>query len=187
MNIKDLESVFAKAKETGAKFVAVQIYTRGNERPELIVNQKESFDNKLEYYKKAYNDDLVLKTYDGICIKGIAYGDNLDEIEDSLINYHDDFTFGFGKAIQYLKKGKKIARKGWNGKGMFIYFQDGSTPKFEDLKEHLKEKFKNEAVVFKDGNVIINPHIDMKAADGSITIGWAPSQIDMLAEDWEVV
>ena len=30
-----------------------------------------------------------------------------------------------------------------------------------------------------------NDHIDMKTADGSITIGWAPSQVDMLAEDWQ--
>lgn len=31
------------------------------------------------------------------------------------------------------------------------------------------------------------PHIDMKAADGSLVIGWLASQTDMLAEDWEVV
>ena len=30
-----------------------------------------------------------------------------------------------------------------------------------------------------------NWNIDMKTADGSITIGWAPSQVDMLAEDWQ--
>lgn len=89
MNIKDLESVFKKAKEINAEYIGVQIYTKGNARPEIIINQKESFDNKLEYYKKAYNDNLVLKSYDGISIKGIALGNSLKEIEDALINYHD--------------------------------------------------------------------------------------------------
>ena len=27
----------------------------------------------------------------------------------------------FGEAIIALKQGKKVARKGWNGKGMFLY------------------------------------------------------------------
>jgi hypothetical protein len=36
-------------------------------------------------------------------------------------------------------------------------------------------------------DVRINPHIDMKAADGSIVVGWLASQTDMLAEDWVIV
>lgn len=90
MNIKDLELIFKKAKEVNAKYIGVQIYTRGNLRPEIIINHKESFDNKLEYYKKAYTDNLVLKSYDGISIKGIAFGNSFKEIEDALINYHDE-------------------------------------------------------------------------------------------------
>jgi hypothetical protein len=35
--------------------------------------------------------------------------------------------------------------------------------------------------------VVINAHIDMRTADGSLTIGWAPSQVDMLAEDWTIL
>lgn len=30
--------------------------------------------------------------------------------------------FDFGTAIQELKGGKRVARSGWNGKGMFIYY-----------------------------------------------------------------
>ena len=29
-------------------------------------------------------------------------------------------TFTFGEAIRRMKRGQKIARKGWNGKGMFV-------------------------------------------------------------------
>ena len=33
----------------------------------------------------------------------------------------------FGKAIEALKAGKKVAREGWNGKGMFLFLVPGST------------------------------------------------------------
>jgi hypothetical protein len=35
--------------------------------------------------------------------------------------------------------------------------------------------------------ITIGAHIDMRAADGSLVIGWFASQTDMLAEDWMVV
>lgn len=98
----------------------------------------------------------------------------------------------FGQAIEALKQGKMVARKGWNGKGMFIYLVKGR------LVEH--EEFRGEAInavkmAYKlEGNVneypssrIVNSHIDMKSADGSLVIGWLASQIDMLAEDWNIV
>ena len=31
--------------------------------------------------------------------------------------------FDFGKAIQKLKEGKKVARTGWNGKGIYLELQ----------------------------------------------------------------
>ena len=40
----------------------------------------------------------------------------------------------FGGALELLKMGFKAARKGWNGKGMFIYLQSGSSPYFHDMK-----------------------------------------------------
>ena len=93
----------------------------------------------------------------------------------------------FGKAIEALKHGHKVARKGWNGKGMFIYLVGKQ-------KIHMS-KLRNEAAVALDAHgeknkgkdVTIGAHIDMKAADGSIVVGWLASQTDMLAEDWEVV
>lgn len=90
MNISDLELIFKTAKEVNAEYIGVQIYTRGNLRPEIIINHKESFYNKLGYYKKAYTNDLILKSYNGISIKGIAFGNSFKEIEDALINYHDE-------------------------------------------------------------------------------------------------
>ena len=97
----------------------------------------------------------------------------------------DNMTFGL--AIEMMKKGKKVARKGWNGKGMFLYMQGGSKVAFHDLKEDVQRKLMNKHGVDDSGKVTINPHIDMKASDGSVVIGWLASQTDMLAEDWIVV
>lgn len=93
----------------------------------------------------------------------------------------------FGGALKLLKMGFKVARKGWNGEGMFIYMQDGSYPYFHQLKDDVQRKLVNSHCVNSKGEVTICPHIDMKAADGSLVIGWLASQTDMLAEDWTVV
>lgn len=98
-------------------------------------------------------------------------------------------TFDFGMALELLKAGHKVARKGWNGKGMFIYEVEASDPTYEQLRGHCKDAV--DFVHSKDGQVHhvqeaihINAHIDMKAADGSIVVGWLASQTDMLADDW---
>ena len=73
----------------------------------------------------------------------------------------------FGKALEALKEGKKVARSGWNGKGMFLFLVQGSTfnVKGTEIKYHA--------------------HIDMKTADNQI-VPWLASQTDMLANDWEI-
>ena len=92
----------------------------------------------------------------------------------------------FGKALELLKKGQKVARKGWNGKGMFIYLTSGSMIPVVSLKPETANHLFGEKLLECDETVTINPHIDMKAADGAVVIGWLASQTDMLAEDWIV-
>lgn len=94
-------------------------------------------------------------------------------------------AMNFGEAIEALKNGKKVARAGWNGKGMFIYLVGGSIVPFYNLRGNAA-KFVNSDVTNTD-DACINAHIDMKAADGTIVVGWLASQTDMLAEDWEVL
>lgn len=90
----------------------------------------------------------------------------------------------FGMALEELKAGNKVARKGWNGKGMFLYLTHGSTVALDDItNETIKEYHKGRAIP----TMKVNPHIDMKAADGSVVIGWLASQTDMLSDDWEIV
>jgi hypothetical protein len=91
----------------------------------------------------------------------------------------------FSQALDKLKKGEKVARSGWNGKGMFIYLVQGNEISVPNLRnEALKHVGMNRATSEK---VKINSHIDMQSADGSIVVGWLASQTDMLAEDWQVV
>lgn len=68
--------------------------------------------------------------------------------------------FGFGTALLYLRDGKRVAREGWNGKGMWIALQIPD--------EHSKMSL---------------PYIYMKTADDKL-VPWLASQTDILANDW---
>ena len=84
----------------------------------------------------------------------------------------------FGWALVKLKEGKKVAREGWNGKGMFIFLVPGS--RFKVNRPPLNE-------IYPEGTEVeYHAHIDMKTAQGYV-VPWLASQADMLAEDWEVV
>lgn len=89
--------------------------------------------------------------------------------------------FNFGKALEALKEGKAVARKGWNGKGMFLTLQNSSEVDGTTMRNEPARKY------YGDNKVKISPHIDMKAADGTYVVGWLASQTDMLAEDWDIV
>ena len=92
----------------------------------------------------------------------------------------------FGKALEALKAGNKVCRAGWNGKGMFIYMQSGSIVPVVNMKPEPAKHLFGERLLECDETIEIKPHIDMKAADGTVTVGWNPSQVDMFAEDWQV-
>lgn len=82
----------------------------------------------------------------------------------------------FGDALVHLKNGMKVARKGWNGKGMFLFLVPGST--FQVNRPPLLG-------IYPAGTTIdYHAHIDMKTADNKV-VPWLASQTDMLAEDWE--
>lgn len=108
------------------------------------------------------------------------------EIVEGEVKDLDIQTFTFGEAIRRLKAGQKVARKGWNGKGMFIYLTSGSKVPAVSMKPETANHLFGEKLLECDETVTINPHIDMKASDGTVVIGWLASQADMLATDWIV-
>lgn len=105
-----------------------------------------------------------------------------DVFDSAYRNIKNGMTFG--DAIHFLKLGYKVARKGWNGKGMWIVMIHGTpnavlaegTPYRDALNQTSCE---------------ILPHIDMWTvnAEGrrAMLPGWLASQTDMLAEDWVIV
>jgi len=88
---------------------------------------------------------------------------------------HDNLTFS--QALEYIKRGERVQRVGWNGKGMFIFLVPGST--FTVNREPLL------SILGEGTSVKYHGHVDMKTADGMI-VPWLCSQTDMLAEDWQV-
>ena len=78
----------------------------------------------------------------------------------------------FGHAIEAMKQGKKVARAGWNGKGMWVRILFPGKVCYADTKVGIFETLSC---------------IGMKTADGKMCPGWLASQTDMLAEDWQVI
>lgn len=70
----------------------------------------------------------------------------------------------FSAALAILKAGSRVYRKGWNGKGMFVYL----------------------VVPDKAGSEMTLPFIAMRTADGSL-VPWLASQTDLLADDWAML
>ena len=71
--------------------------------------------------------------------------------------------FDFGLAIGLLKEGHKVARKGWNGKNMYLELQ-----------------------IPDENSKMTLPYVYMKTADGHF-VPWLASQTDVLSEDWTIV
>lgn len=69
----------------------------------------------------------------------------------------------FGKALNLLKQGKKVARVGWNGKGQWVGYQAPD--------KHSKMQC---------------PYAYLHPVNGAL-IPWSPSQSDMFADDWQEV
>lgn len=106
---------------------------------------------------------------------------------DVFANAYQDVTEGmsFGHAIEMAKVGNKIARAGWNGKGMWVIYNPGSLGQTHAMFEG--SVYKNHGV---DESEIL-PHFDMCTVNASgkraMLPGWLASQSDMIANDWVIV
>lgn len=91
----------------------------------------------------------------------------------------------FGDAIEMLKRGKLVARKGWNGRGMFIFMLSGGKVPTKAIHDPALAKVVEKATGGKTFDAL--PTIRMKTADNAILTGWLASQSDIFANDWEVI
>lgn len=96
---------------------------------------------------------------------------------------HEGEEGSFGQAIESLKFGKYVARKGWNVKGMFLWLKPYSMVKAEWCHDP-----KLKAIIEKNGGQMeAVGTICMKTADDKILTGWLASQTEMLSNDWVLV
>ena len=92
----------------------------------------------------------------------------------------------FGDAVRAMKEGKRVARSGWNGKGMFLWLLPAATipkawikdPQFAEVADEINPTSEEIEVLGS---------IRMKTAGQEILTGWLASQSDILAEDWEIL
>lgn len=94
----------------------------------------------------------------------------------------------FGMAIQALKAGYAVRRRGWNEKESFVVKQvpahitEEIIPKMQSLPQSAKDIImarENKYIDYTNQMLIINP-------DGCAD-SWLPSSSDVFAEDWEIV
>lgn len=94
----------------------------------------------------------------------------------------------FGEAIEALKRGQRITRAGWNGKGMYLWLFPETVVPTDWIKEmHLKEIA--EASESKEVHCLPSIRMYTTNAQGrrAVLTGWLASQTDMLSEDWSIV
>lgn len=86
--------------------------------------------------------------------------------------YRECDSMPFGLAIEAMKKGKKVKRKGWNGKNQYI-----------ELASNISYMTADKSIVNCEHDAIGNQAIAFVGTSG-LQMGWLASQADMLAEDW---
>lgn len=87
-------------------------------------------------------------------------------------------SLSFGDALVMLKAGKRLARAGWNGKGMFVYLVPAASYPVQTgaAKAH-----------FGEGAMVpYNAYLAIKNVNETVST-WVPSVNDCLAEDWRVL
>lgn len=96
--------------------------------------------------------------------------------------------FGFDSALIHLKHGDKVARLGWNGKGMWIVLMpELKLPPYSSQEPGAKVNDRTAKHIGENTPLDSRPYIVMWTAQQQWQPGWLASQADLLAEDWIVV
>ena len=96
--------------------------------------------------------------------------------------------YGFGEAIEALKFGLAIRRKGWNGKGLFVIKQvpahigSDVIPKMQSLPQSAKD-----LILSGKGFIDYTSQCLIYNENTGRADSWVPSISDVFAEDWEIV
>ena len=107
-----------------------------------------------------------------------------DNNEMIIVQDEDEEAQSFGHAVELLKGGHRVAREGWNGKGMWLTMVHPD----DDANVPPRPAYAVYAVagIVDDATNGCLPWIGMKTADNKF-VPWLASQTDVLAEDWQIV
>ena len=154
MKKQELMKRYKDLMEAGKEIYFIMLYIHmPTGEQETIINP--NVEAKIAYIDKTYNEDLVHSGCPDIYIV------------EAILSTADE-EMDFGSALTEVKEGAKIARAGWNGKGMWVrMIERGEPSPCDNGMENL-------------------PYLEMKTADNKL-VPWLASQSDVLAEDWVVV
>lgn len=136
--------------------------------------------NSIDEVAQAYAASVVKcnpehKSSEGLIATSVNYGANAI--------WCDLAELTFGQAIQALKRGQRVARKDWKGKGMFLWLKPAANVKAEWCKDPMLKGLAEA----NGGEIEALGTICMFTAQKQILSGWLASQTDVLAEDWVIV
>ncbi|NML34529.1 DUF2829 domain-containing protein [Paraburkholderia sp. G-4-1-8] len=84
----------------------------------------------------------------------------------------------FSSALDALKRGQRVARRGWNGAGQFVYFVPAASYPAQTgaAKAH-----------FGEGSMVpYEAYLAIKRADDTVCV-FVPGMDSILADDWLIV
>ena len=110
-------------------------------------------------------------TFNGTYLKA-----KLDKFIDQ--SPYNQGNLSFSEALRFLKAGHPLAREGWNGKGMFVYFVPA--------KDYPAQTGVAKSFFGAEATVPYNAYFAIKNPNGTVST-WVPSVNDIVAEDWSVV
>ena len=101
--------------------------------------------------------------------------------------YRETDGMSFGLALEALKKGLKVCRVGWNGKGMWLSLSHHEIGRGVSHEKFWSKNNSEFALNQPFGCAEVEPCITMKTVRDTIQMGWNATQSDMMADDWQVV
>lgn len=149
-------------------------FVHGEKFREIVKDDYQAFLLQLqEYFMEVY--------FQIICVR-VHYASGKGETQPMVLG---DMTFG--TAVEALRLGFPVCRKGWNGKGMFVVKQipahitEEIIPKMQSLPQSAKDiLMARETKVIDYTNQMLIIHPDGRADS------WVPSSSDVFAEDWQI-
>ena len=93
----------------------------------------------------------------------------------------------FSWALNQLRAGEKVCRRGWNGKGQFVVMMPALyLPPFNTQDTSRKVNDRTAKWIGQDKPLDTQPYCALYNVQGKWQPGWLPSQGDLFADDWEI-